>query len=89
MEQYNDGPGKLQNCMIAFSLDSFLLYVTVTTLMHKSFVQKVDNTSRQKLNEIYIFYGYINIYLYLSNAIVTVINTEQLQQMVLELHKNV
>ena len=37
----------------------------------------------------YIFDDLVNIYLYLSNAIVTVINTEQLQQMVLELHKNV
>ena len=30
----NDGLGKLQNCMIAPTLDSFTLYATVTTLMH-------------------------------------------------------
>ena len=30
----NDELGKLQNCMIAPTLDSFALYVTVTILMH-------------------------------------------------------
>ena len=40
----NDGLGKLQNCMIASTLDSFALSATVTTLMHKSFVHKNHKT---------------------------------------------